>query len=1059
MLVGGTSQYLLKKTRAKAKMNEYGVPEELHIKVERETADLFILSVALIGEISIAIINHREECDKIIGESKKNLEFASRYFDAYLETQLDEGADDYYLLLGSVAYFLCDYIGSSKVLVGKLNILSLNLNAHGLEHCLGALLKNEFEHHTVKLDIDEYDELMKNIQSQYIGFFKTGQESGFEEILLLREKIYRSGSDIELFLIDAFAAIYYLRIHNSAINLLPQYTEISLDTWINTLSGGNLVKDIWPAQKELGEKGIYNGKSAVIQMPTSSGKTKAISLLIASRFLQGSTRYAVIIAPFRALCREISSDLESDFAYDEFIHINELSDILQDESTNFEMYSENEKTIIVSTPEKFIYLLKLRREIIEEIGLLIFDEGHLFDEPKRGMVYELLISMIKGLLGNRIQKILISAIIPNALQINEWLNGQEGITIANNTVKSTQRAIGFTDWGVWNQKLYANLFFVNPENLDEEEFYVPRLIPIADLEKKGRELNVRKFPDLDTQNRKVNNNDIALYYGLKLCVNGGVAIFAGKKDTANNMLNRLLDIKDRGYDISSFIKTSDNQEVQKIAALIGMNYGTDNVYYDAGKLGAFVHHAGISNGIKISIENAMREEKIHFLICTSTLAQGVNLPIRYLIITNMYQGKDKIRVRDFHNLIGRAGRSGLYTEGNIIFTETFVYNQKFNYSSGIGYKWDEYKRFLDNRNSEFCSSRILFLVQKCHIASWDDSVDVPMKDIIFNYYTDSKNFEKRYNTYNEQMRAEHPRLADNIKEVLDVTINSLGAIESFLMNYLLEDTWEECEKEIENVLRNTLAWNLATDEEKNDLQELLIVISKYCLVNVNNSSERYVCSRTLLSVRNMQKIKMFVETAEIEIMKCTTTQELYCTVFPIIKEVIQNKVYNRLKDKNCLLLLGALWITGKSYLEILSSAQENSYLIEKRRKFRKLTIDDVVNICDQIFSYDMTVIISAIYEIVNNVSKNSEGIELIFKQLATELKYGLTYGTSTVLYEMGFCDREVSKAMKNYFDSIDVLIFSKSYGKKFLKESENDISIILEDFPCVFKARLASYLQ
>lgn len=62
----------------------------------------------------------------------------------------------------------------------------------------------------------------------------------------------------------------------------------------------------------------------------------------------------------------------------------------------------------------------------------------------------------------------------------------------------------------------------------------------------------------------------------------------------------------------------------------------------------------------------MKESFAKFVICTSTLAQGVNMPLKYLIINSTQQGTDTISVRDFQNLVGRAGRAGMYTEGSII---------------------------------------------------------------------------------------------------------------------------------------------------------------------------------------------------------------------------------------------------------------------------------------------------------------------------------------------------------------------------------------------------------
>ena len=89
----------------------------------------------------------------------------------------------------------------------------------------------------------------------------------------------------------------------------------------------------------------------------------------------------------------------------------------------------------------------------------------------------------------------------------------------------------------------------------------------------------------------------------------------------------------------------------------------------------------------------MRQGSIRFVICTSTLAQGVNLPIRYLIVTSVYQGVERIKVRDFHNLIGRAGRAGMHTEGSILFADPNVYDKR--YDRDERWRWGQVKELLD----------------------------------------------------------------------------------------------------------------------------------------------------------------------------------------------------------------------------------------------------------------------------------------------------------------------------------------------------------------------------
>jgi superfamily II helicase len=104
-------------------------------------------------------------------------------------------------------------------------------------------------------------------------------------------------------------------------------------------------------------------------------------------------------------------------------------------------------------------------------------------------------------------------------------------------------------------------------------------------------------------------------------------------------------------------------ETQRLRNLYEINLGSECPASRGAHFGAYVHHHNIPYGIRIAVEYAMHENMISFVICTSTLAQGVNLPIRYLIIPSFYQGREYIKARDFHNLIGRSGRAECIQKG------------------------------------------------------------------------------------------------------------------------------------------------------------------------------------------------------------------------------------------------------------------------------------------------------------------------------------------------------------------------------------------------------------
>src|SRR5690606_35170445 len=158
----------------------------------------------------------------------------------------------------------------------------------------------------------------------------------------------------------------------------------------------------------------------------------------------------------------------------------------------------------------------------------------------------------------------------------------------------------------------------------------------------------------------------------------------------------------RGFNLRPPSEYSNLEEVQKLNNLIRGNYGDDSFLSKAALLGVFLHNGTTPTGLRLAIEYAMQESLIKFVSCTSTLAQGVNLPLRYLIIPSIYQAGSKLKVRDFQNLIGRAGRSGMHTEGLIIFSDPELYDKRKQDS----YSFDEAKNLLDANNTEDVTSSL-----------------------------------------------------------------------------------------------------------------------------------------------------------------------------------------------------------------------------------------------------------------------------------------------------------------------------------------------------------------
>lgn len=917
-------------------MFEYGVPLEEHIQVEYMAQELIILAIATIGDASNFIWDNRNVGTSLSlnDELIENLNFTSIYFNSLITSKIGESNyNDYFGILGAISFYLSDSLGSTKVMLNKID-WSMDLEVNGIETVLLYLMADRLD------DLNGYKFPSKYIYSfyslieEYSQFYSNGTLINIESLVILKQKIYESQNPREILFGDALLAVFIKKYKNASLNLLPNYSGTTIEDWNGLLLNNSSIKELWPSQILLGKESIFKGSSGVIQMPTSSGKTTSIGLIIRSAFITNRTKLAIVVAPFKALCKEITLNLTDFFSHDEVI-VNELSDIAEKDDIDF--FDTTEKnTLIILTPEKLLFLIRNKNEILEDLNLIIFDEAHLFDDNSRGTNYELLISTIKYYLKKSSQKILISAVITNSSMINDWLNDGDGKVISNNNIISAQRSIAMGDWIGHTGQLY----FLNQENPDIDDFYVPKIVDIQEINKLGRERVKRYFPDVDFKKKKLNNAyDMQIYYALKMIYNGATAIFSGTKASADKTIERILEIERRGLPIAAFSNNNNADENIKIANLIKLNLGDSATYYYAALKGVFIHHGNIPSGIRTSIEYAMSHNLINFVVCTSTLAQGVNLPIKYLIISNLYQGQSQIKVRDFHNLLGRTGRAGKHIEGTVILSEPFVHSNKRDW------KWRKYKSMLNIANSEDSLSNLLKLVRDIDIKNLPS---INLLPLILLKYSNSDEFNRQNNLLKQVIKKEFPESYLPFSNELQTILNSLNDVENyvmFFMNYFGKD-----EANFTNIVtKQTLGYQLASEDEKEKLIHLFDTIKNHSLLLTKGELNLYTI--TSLGFDSSKFLSQWLSEKIEEINQVNSEIELVNIIFPQLVLLRENALVKKITDSSIFSKLCELWIQGESYREILIYCQNNHFTLIRYNKLASFTIQDVIEICDSILAY------------------------------------------------------------------------------------------------------------
>lgn len=1016
---GKRSLYYSKLIRSKAKMIEFDIPLENHILISEDSHKSFLVALAIVADSARKYFEDYINHNHFDPHLKNQLHHAAEFFDALILSELGNADEyrDYIAMLGATAYYLGDYNGSSSVMLSYISDATrFPEDSSNLIKVLIDILTNRvFENYELIADI--YSAELNTLVERYRNYILEGRDIATEVFRNLQDKVYINGSDFSVIIVNCLLAVVCKKINCSSTKLLPEFSELDFSVWQDYIQSEGSIKELWPSQIELGKQGIFIGRSGIIQMPTSSGKTASINLILRSAFYSNRIDNVLIVAPFRALCREIYRDINAHFINNEDVIISEIFD-LPEIPQDFSIFNDSIKRVFVLTPEKLLFLLRNNQSFIDRIGLCIFDEAHLFDDPNRGSNFELLMSTVKQTFPKEVQKILISAVIPNSEAINKWFN-EDGVVVSNNSIKTTEKRIAFSDLNGSNEQLY----FIDPITF-EEEFFVPRTVNVSKLELLGKERKPKVFPELK------NANDISIYYGIKLIKNGGVAIFCGRKDTVNIVLRRFIDLNNRKYDLSDFLENSDRFEVEKIGNLIGKNIGYDSVEYTCSQLGVFSHHSGIPMGLRIAIEYAFSKSKINNVVCTSTLAQGVNLPIKYLIVSSMYQAGDAIKVRDFQNLIGRAGRAGKYTEGTIILTESGIYK-----TEQKSWKKKQYKKLLNPINSEGCKSNILNIIKFDSVDSTDykyGSMKFDFWNLILERFINNVEYLEIVNSVSSNLRAQASPYLQDFNYKINQIESTLIAIENYLASICTD------EMEIDGLAENTFGYFLGDENERERIKELFDLVRDKI---ITSSVSTEILSKNSIGLYQSEHLKAWVQENQGSILCCEIEKDLLSVLIEIIREFSNNKVMRKLSTED-LDYITQLWINGISYFNILESCTEKLIRIEKRGKLKSIDLSDIISLCDNGLGYETSMILNSINNILEELV--DEKIDVITK-LTRRLKYGLSLDKEINIYELGFSDRIVVQLIGQEIKSQ-----SKNQIRNEIKRNSARLKDKLSNFPSYY---------
>ena len=349
---------------------------------------------------------------------------------------------------------------------------------------------------------------------------------------------------------------------------------------------------------------LESDDNVVVSAPTASGKTALAELAICRTLERGGT--ALFLAPLRALTNEKEAEWErfEGMGYSVYVVTGER---------DLNPRRAERADILVMTPEKADSATRKhdtpRYEFITDIDCCVIDEVHLLDSDRRGAVLEVTISRLRRLCAPRV--VALSATMPNVDDVADWLDAPE-----SNTFRF--------DEGYRPVPLHATVeTYAHGENSFADKYR--RLYRALDLSQQhiedGGQALVFVSSRQDTVRAAEKARDVVAERDIEMGARGDYDFHVDAEDLRNDTLR------------------------QSVVDGVGF------------------HHAGLSREDKNAVEKWFKQGKIQLLFSTSTLAWGVNLPARCVVIrdTKLHdplEGEVDMSPLDVLQMLGRAGRPG-----------------------------------------------------------------------------------------------------------------------------------------------------------------------------------------------------------------------------------------------------------------------------------------------------------------------------------------------------------------------------------------------------------------
>jgi len=388
------------------------------------------------------------------------------------------------------------------------------------------------------------------------------------------------------------------------------------------------IEELYPPQEDALNAGLLDGESLLVATPTASGKT-LLAVLASVRAIERGGK-AIYLSPLRALTTEKAEYFKR--------LLEPLDAKVAAVSRDYDSPEEwlRRVDVIIATYEKADSLVRHRASWLRDVDLIVVDEIHLLADPERGPRLEVAATSLMRIAPGA-QRLGLSATITNYEEISRWLNARPVVT--------KWRPTPLRECIFYDNKLY----YVDPGS--------------------GR---------LEFQEVRITGSPL-IGLTLNCLLDGGqVMVYAHSRRASEDYARRLAE---RVGALGSLDREGLRRDAEMIRAE-GRGLDVAERLAQCIERGVAFHHAGLTHPHRRVVEEGFLSRRIKVICATPTLASGVNLPARMVIIPEVKKSAREMSVMEYKQLAGRAGRPGYDEEGYAVIIASSkrrvsIYARKF----------------------------------------------------------------------------------------------------------------------------------------------------------------------------------------------------------------------------------------------------------------------------------------------------------------------------------------------------------------------------------------------